>query len=199
VKHVDLPERIVKKLHFIKEVDKLKSVSRRAYITDHSRYENSAEHSWHIAVMALLLGEHAPESVDRFRVLELLLIHDMVEIYAGDTFCYDEEGIKGQHDREVLAADQLFALLPEDLKEQVRAAWDEFEALETPEANFARSLDRLQPILINYATGGKGWKENGVTPHMVRERIPSIANGSESLADIAYAIVDAAEKQGFLN
>lgn len=193
------PDRLERQLAFIRELDKLKAVERRTILLDRSRRENSAEHSWHIAMMALLLSEHSDaERLDALRVLAMLLVHDVVEIDAGDTFCYDEAGMADKTVREGAAAERLFGLLPADQAAWFRALWEEFEAGETTEARFANALDRLQPMLHNYYTDGQSWNEYGVTHAMVIERNAPIASGSQALWDRIRAMVDDALSRGIL-
>ncbi len=191
-------ERLKKQIAFIAEADKLKHVFRKTYLMDNSRHENDAEHSWHLSLMALLLSEHAAGVVDLFRVVQMVLIHDIVEIDAGDTFCYDDEGQKGRVAKETKAAERLFALLPDDQAQTIRMLWDEFEQRTTPEARFAAALDRLQPLLHNYYTGGYAWKENRVTSSMVLERNRHICEGSPALWEFAERLIKDAVAKGYL-
>ncbi|MGD8277020.1 MAG: HD domain-containing protein [Gemmatimonadota bacterium] len=174
-------DRLQDQLRFIVEIDKLKSVSRRTRLIDGSRRENSAEHSWHLGIMAVLLAEYAPDAIDRARVLELVLLHDLVEIDAGDTFAYDVAGNVDRLERERAAADRLFGLLPPDQAARCRARWDEFEAGDTPEARFALALDRLQPLLQNVAANGGAWRSHGVSREQVLERMRPIRDVSDTL------------------
>ncbi len=153
---------------FLETCDKLKSVSRSAWLTDHSRHENSAEHSWHLAVFCLLMQRELKVQVDSGRVIELVLCHDLVEILAGDTNVYDVAGRLAQQQREAAAATELFGLLPDDLGRFVDGCWREFEAAETPEARFAKAMDRLQAMAQNCFAGGRAWREHGVTEAMSR-------------------------------
>jgi putative hydrolase of HD superfamily len=188
-----------KQIAFIVEIDKLKHVARRTYLMDNSRHENSAEHSWHLAIMALLLSGYAAErKIDVFRVMQMVLIHDIVEIDAGDTFCYDEKGQKGRIAKEAKAAERLFGILPGDQAKGLRKLWDEFEARKTPEAKFAAALDRFQPLLHNYYTEGYAWKENGVTTDMVIERNRHISEGSPELWHFAEKLIMDAVEKGYL-
>ncbi len=192
-------ERLEKQIAFIVEIDRLKRIFRQTYLTDASRKENDAEHSWHLAVMALILLEHAGgPAPDILRTVSMVLIHDIVEIDAGDTFCYDDAGAKDREARERRAADRLFAILPPDQAAEFRALWEEFEARRTPEARFAAALDRLQPLLHNYITGGKSWQEHGVTADRVVERNRHIAEGSEALWGYAASLIGDAVKKGYL-
>lgn len=192
-------ERLKKQIDFIVEVDKMKNVYRRTYIMDGSRNENDTEHSFHLAIMALLLSEYAVrDDVDIFRVVKMVLIHDVVEIDAGDTFCYDEEGQKTRVEREKVAADRLFNILPRDQAEEFRLLWEEFESGETVEAKFANSLDRLQPLLQNYYTQGFAWKENDVTLDMVLKRNKHIEKGSKTLWKYTKELSRDAVDRGYL-
>ena len=179
-------ERLQQQMEFIQEVDKLKKIGRQSYLTDSSRKENDAEHSWHLALMAILLSEYAPKEVDVLRVVSMVLIHDLVEIDAGDTYAYDTEGNKTKRQREEKAADRIFNILPEDQAKKVRDLWEEFEDNETPEANFAHALDRTQPIMLNHASEGKAWKEHGVVLSQIMERNVNISKGAPKLWDYAY-------------
>ncbi len=168
-------ERLEKQIRFIVEADKVKNIFRQTYLADGERKENDAEHSWHLAMMAVLLQEHMKEKADLAKVMTMVLIHDLVEIDAGDTYAYDEKGAQTKREREVKAADRIFGLLPEDQGTYFRELWEEFEAYETPEAKFAHLLDNFQPLLLNDASGGKSWKEHGVhraQPMKRNERIP---------------------------
>jgi putative hydrolase of HD superfamily len=191
-------ERLAAQLDFIVRIDRLKSIGRQTLLTDRSRRENSAEHSWHLALMVMVLAEYAREQVDAGRVMKMVLTHDLVEIDAGDTFCYDEGAKEGQRARELAAADRLFSLLPADQAAELRALWDEFETQETPEACFAAALDRLQPLFNNYLTRGGTWQEHDVVRSQVRRRTAPIADGSPSLAEVAAAIIDRAVENGYL-
>ena len=174
-------ERLKQQLAFIQEIDKEKTVFRQTYLADASRKENDAEHSWHMAVMAILLSEYSNEKIDVLKTVSMILVHDLVEIYAGDTYAYDTIGNNDKAEREIKAADKLFALLPEDQKDKMRALWDEFEAGETPEAKFAITMDRIQPLMLNNASGGRSWQEHGVKLSQVYGRNVTTAQGSEAL------------------
>lgn len=192
------PSRLERQLRFLIEIDKAKNVLRQSLITDGSRRENDAEHSWHLAVMAAVLAEYADEPVDLGRVLKMLLIHDLVEIDAGDTFVYDELGQAGRLEREKRAADRIFGLLPEDQGAEFRALWEEFEAGKTPEARFALALDRLHPMLLNYCTQGGTWRRYGVTKEQVLAKNRRIEEGSTALWRLAEQLIDEAVARGFL-
>jgi len=191
-------DRLARQVEFLLEVDRLKSVLRRGYLADGSRHENSAEHSWTVALMAVLLAEHASEPVDVLHVVRMLLVHDIVEIDAGDTYVYDEAGKAAQAEREALAADRIFALLPTGQATEVRALWDEFEQGRTPEARFARALDRFAGFLLNHASDGRSWRENGVTVDKVLARNAHIGDGAPSLWQLVQRLIDDAAARGWL-
>lgn len=172
-------------MNFILEVDKLKKIGRQTYLSDATRKENDAEHSWHLALMAILLSEHANEKVDVLKVVSLVLIHDIIEIDAGDTYAYDEEGNKTKRAREEKAAERIFNLLPKDQAVYMRELWEEFEAGETAEARFALALDKVQPTMLNDASGGKAWKEHGVHISQILNRNASTEKGSKALWNFA--------------
>lgn len=174
-------KRIRQQFEFCLEMDKEKHIGRQTYLADGVRKENDAEHAWHMAVMTLVLSEYANEEIDVLKTISMLLIHDVVEIDAGDTYAYDEEGKKTQRQRELAAADRLFDLLPPDQAKKLRALWDEFEACKTPEAKFARTMDNIQPAMLNAAAGGKAWKEKGVHLSQILNRNQNTADGSETL------------------
>ena len=178
-------ERLSQIIEFCKLIDREKFIQRRTYLTDGNRLENDAEHAWHMAVMTLLLSDYANEKIDVLKVVSILLIHDLVEIYAGDTFAYDEEGKKSQRAREVAAADRLYDQLPEDLGRKLRSLWDEFEAGKTPESKFARTLDNFQPMMLQSATHGRAWREGGRRLSEVLKRNEKTAEGSEALWEYA--------------
>lgn len=181
----DNTDRLEQIVDFCRLTDKEKFIRRRTYLTDGQRLENDAEHAWHLAVMALLLCEYANEEVDLLKVVSMVLIHDLVEIYAGDTFAYDKEGIKTQKAREEAAADRLFPRLPEDLAEKFRGLWEEFEADETPEAHFAHTLDNFQPLMLQAATDGKAWQEGHRKLSEVLHRNAGTSAGSKALWEYA--------------
>jgi putative hydrolase of HD superfamily len=188
-----------KQIAFLVEVDKLKEVYRRSVLMDKSRHENDAEHSWHLAMMALILSDYANEkNISLLHVVKMLLIHDIVEIDAGDTFCYDEKGYEDKAEREQKAADRIFGMLPEEQANEIHALWREFEKRETPEARFAAALDRLQPLLHNYFTEGYSWKKNNVTSDKVLQRNTIIAEGSEELWQYAKTLIEDAVEKGYL-
>ena len=192
-------ERFKSQIEFILEADKLKHILRRTILLDRSRRENSAEHCWHIALMVLVLGEHAAaRDLDFLRVLKMLLVHDLVEIDAGDTYCYDDQGRKDQTRREEEGANRIFNLLPDDQAGIFRELWDEFEARKTPESKFANALDRLQPFLHNYFTEGQTWKANRVKRDQVLNRMQPVNHGSPLLWNYVSALIEDAVKKGFL-
>lgn len=190
--------RLSQQIGFILEIDRLKGVLRRTILLDRSRHENSAEHSWHLALMALVLAEYASEPIDPLRVLQMVLVHDIVEIDAGDTYCYDEAANEGKLEREEQAAERLFALLPEDQGGPMRSLWREFEAGESADARFAAALDRLQPLLHNYHTEGQAWRDHGVVRRQVIDRNGPISDGSERLWDYARDFIEDAVAKGYL-
>ena len=183
-------ERLERQLAFLAEIDRLKSVLRRTTLCDGSRAENSAEHSWHLAVAALTLAEHAGAGVDVAHVVRMVLVHDLVEIDAGDTFAYDAKANEDKEAREQRAADRIFGLLPTEQGAEVRALWEEFELGETPSARFAIALDRLQPLLSNHHAGGGSWKAHGVSRAQVLRRMAPIERAAPSLWPTVLDIVE---------
>ncbi|WAL93650.1 HD domain-containing protein [Streptomyces sp. Je 1-369] len=179
----DIPVRLTEQIAFIAEIDRLKTVLRLSPLLAADRRENDAEHSWHLAMMVLVLSEYANDPIDVGRTLKLVLTHDLVEIYAGDTNLFDEEGRKDKQAREQAAADRLFALLPDDQKQTFHSLWREFEEARTAEARFAQAMDRLQPLLLNFGNEGGTWRGHGVTESLIRRRTSHIANGSRRLWD----------------
>lgn len=174
-------ERLEKQMAFIREIDKEKQIFRQSYVTDGTRKENDAEHAWHMAIMTFLLSEYANEEIDVLKTIRMILIHDIVEIDAGDTYAYDDSAKATQKEREERAANRLFGLLPEDQAKDLRSLWDEFEAGETKEAKFARTMDNVQPLLLNDATGGKAWEEHNVPLSKIMKRNERTAKGSNAL------------------
>jgi putative hydrolase of HD superfamily len=187
---------LLRQLTFVVEVDRMKAVLRQSHVAAVDRPENDAEHSWHLALMAIVLAEHAAEPVDRARVVELLVLHDLVEVYAGDVPLHDDAAMVGQAEREVAAADRLYALLPDEQGARLRAAWEEFEAHVTPEARFARAMDRFQPLLLAWMTRQEADPE--ITAAGVRERLRVIEDGSPTLWAAAQALIDESERRGYL-
>jgi putative hydrolase of HD superfamily len=193
------PSRLEQQIAFLREIDRLKSVWRRTALIDRSRHENSAEHSWHLAMMALVLAEHAPSGTDTMHAIRMLLVHDLVEIHAGDTFAYDSTAHRDKVAREEAAADRLFALLPVDLETEVRALWDEFERSNTREAMFANALDRFSGLLQNWGGGDGGtWRQHGVTRDAVLRRMQPIREGAPALWPFVSDVVEAATAAGFV-
>ena len=187
-------------LGFLREADRLKGVLRQSSILDGSRKENSAEHSWHLALMAQVLGGYAPPGTDLGRVTAMLLVHDLVEIDAGDLFVYADAAAQARQEAaEQAAASRIFTLLPPGQGEELRALWDEFEERRTPEARFARALDRLQPMLANYYLGGGTWQDHGIRAGQVLDKVALIEDGSPALGDFARELVGSAVRQGFLS
>ena len=183
-------ERLQKQMEFILEVDKVKQIVRQTYLTDGSRKENDAEHSWHLALMAVLLKEYANEEVNLEKVIPMVLIHDLVEIDAGDTYAYDRAGLATQRDRETKAADRIFGMLPEDQGRRFQNLWEEFEAYETAEAKFAHVLDNCQPLILNDASGGKSWKEHTVHKSQIYKRNEHTAEGSREIWEYMKQLID---------
>ena len=191
--------RLEQQMRFIIEADKLKEVFRQTVLTQSRRDENSAEHSWHFALMIITLAEHSNhQPLDVLRVLKMVLIHDLVEIDAGDTFAYDTKNMADQHARESIAADRIFGLLPVDQTKEYRALWDEFEAMNTPESKFAAACDRFHPMLLNMLTEGHAWRKHGITKDRVLARNQHVADGSTGLWDYALHMIDDAVSQGHL-
>lgn len=185
-------------LRFVIEVDKLKTVLRQSPLAAMDRRENDAEHSWHLALMVILLTEHADEPIDVGHTIKLVVIHDLVEIYAGDTPLHDLEAGENQQAREEAAADRLFALLPADQAAEFHALWDEFEGRHTPEARFAKAMDRFQPILLNWMVKGGTWDAPGVTADGVRSRTRGIGDASTALLQARDTLLDESERQGWV-
>ena len=183
-------ERLQQQMKFILEVDKVKQIIRQTYLADGSRKENAAEHSWHLALMAGLLKEYANEEVDLAKVIPMVLLHDLVEIDAGDTYAYDQAGLATQRARETKAADRIFGMLPEDQGTKFRNLWEEFEAYETAEAKFAHVLDNCQPLLLNDASGGKSWKEHTVHKSQIYKRNEHTAEGSREIWEYMQQLID---------
>jgi putative hydrolase of HD superfamily len=192
-------DRLDQQIRFVGEIDKLKGVLRQTMLAGPGRRENSAEHSWHLAVMALALAEHAPPGTDIGRVTAMLLVHDVVEIDAGDLFVYADAAQQARQEQaERAAADRIFALLPPGQAGRVRGLWDEFEERRTPEARFARALDRLQPMLANLQAGGGTWREHGITADQVLAKVRLIEDGSPALGRYARDLVTRAVRDGLL-
>jgi putative hydrolase of HD superfamily len=193
-----LDERLRRQLTFLVEADRLKTVLRASPLAAADRRENDAEHSWHLALMVVLLAEHADEPIDVGRAVQLVVVHDLVEIYAGDSPVFDPAAVVGQQEREEAAADRLFALLPDDQASYVRGLWDEFEAGESPEARFCKAMDRLEPMLLNWLAHGGTWGMPGATEATVRRREAGVVAGSTSLGEFTGSIVDEGVRRGWI-
>lgn len=191
-------ERFKKQLAFALEVDKEKNILRQTHLSDHGRRENDAEHAWHMALMIYLLREYADERFDVSRAMIMALIHDVVEIDAGDTYAYDTEGIATQKEREARAADRIFGLLPEDQNRELRAIFEEFEANETPEAHFAHAMDNIQPLILNHSNGGSDWREHGISVAQVMKRQSLTSLASQDLWEYTQALIEENFKKGSL-
>jgi putative hydrolases of HD superfamily len=195
----DQIQRLQQQIEFMLEIDKLKRILRRTILTDRSREENSAEHSWHIAVAVFLFSEYAQDqNIDWYRVIKILLVHDLVEIDAGDTYCYDHQSRKDQAQREQKAADRIFKILPLDQSRSFRELWDEFENRETPESKYANALDRFQPFLQNYVTKGQIWRKNNITRRQVKDRMQPIFDGAPLLWNLVELLIDDAVQKKYL-
>ncbi|MGE4484193.1 MAG: HD family hydrolase [Oscillospiraceae bacterium] len=194
-----MKERLLQQIKFITEIDKAKQIFRQNVVIGTKRNENDAEHSWHLAIMAMLLSEYAKDKdMDILKVIKMVIVHDLVEIDAGDTFCYDEKGYEDKKEREMRAADRLFSILPEDQANEIMALWREFEEEETKEACFAASLDRLQPLILNYSTEGYTWKKPGVTSEKVFKRNGMLEENVPELWDYAKEIIEDSVEKGYL-
>ena len=193
-----MDERLKRQLDFALEIDQEKNVFRQTHLSGHGRSENDAEHAWHMAVMAYVLREYANEEVDIAKVMLMCLIHDIVEIDAGDTYAYDEEGLRTQKAREDAAKERIFSILPEDQKSELTAVFDEFEEYRTAEARFAHAMDNLQPLLLNNSNGGGDWREHGVTAAPVYGRQSKTRLGSEKLYEVTDRIIQENVRKGIL-
>ena len=182
-------DRLRRQIAFVLEADKLKGVLRQSYLNNGERHENSGEHSWHTALLAMILAEYSNRSIDVCKVIRMMLIHDLVEIDAGDTFIYDTAGNASKAVRERAAAERVFGLLPDDQRDAVRQLWEEFELRQTSEAKFAQAMDRLMPILHNYFTEGRSWREHNVTQEQALAKNRKIADGAGELWDLAQALI----------
>ena len=183
-------ERIEQQVAFAVEIDKVKNIFRQTWLSDGKRKENDAEHAWHAALMAVLLAEYSNEPVDTLKVVKMLLIHDLVEIDAGDSYAYDEAAQATAHEREQKAADRIFGMLPKDQEEEFRSLWDEFEEYETPEARFAHVMDNFQPLLLNDAADGKGWREHQVKRANIEKRNRKTSEGSKTISEYIEKVID---------
>ena len=184
-----MDERLQQQLDFALEIDKEKNIFRQTHLSGHGRNENDAEHAWHMAIMAYIFREYSNEEIDISKVILMCLIHDIVEIDAGDTYAYDEDRLKTQQAREDAAKERIFSLLPEDQKKELIALFDEFEAYETAESKFAHAMDNLQPLMLNNSNGGSDWKEHGVTAAQVYGRQGKTVSGSEKLFEVIDGII----------
>ena len=194
-----MDERFEKQLRFLVEIDKMKTVLRQTVLVDKSRQENDAEHSWHFAVMAMILYEYADASrVDLSRVLKMALVHDLIEIYAGDTAAFDEAGLADKTEREEKAADKLFGLLPPDQGEEIRSLWAEFDAMETPDAQYANAIDRLQPFINDYMAEGLAWPPDRVTSEKLYQRLAVVRKSAPELWEFVEHVVEDSIKKGYI-
>ncbi|MCR2045229.1 HD domain-containing protein [Anaerosalibacter massiliensis] len=189
---------LAKEIKFIIELDKMKSIFRETSLINKSKRENDAEHSWHIAVMSMILSDYADEDINVHKVMKMLLVHDLVEIYAGDTFCYDEIGNMDKTKREKEAADKLFSMLPKDKEKEIRKLWDEFEEMETEESLFANCMDRFQPFLMNYYSGGGTWKKYNISKEQVLKRGEPIKKSSKKLWDFVESLIEDSVEKGYI-
>ncbi|WP_022762049.1 MULTISPECIES: HD domain-containing protein [unclassified Butyrivibrio] len=184
-----MDDRLRKQMEFALEIDKEKNVFRQTHLSGKGRNENDAEHAWHMAIMAYLLKEYSNKDIDISRVMIMCLIHDIVEIDAGDTYAYDKEGLATQKEREDAAKERIFSILPEDQKKELTALFDEFEENKTPESKFAHAMDNLQPLMLNNSNGGGDWREHGVTKEQVYGRQSKTREGSEKLYELTDQII----------
>lgn len=191
-------KKLKSQLDFLVEIDKMKNIFRRTVIIDKSRRENDAEHSWHFAMLAMILEEYSSQKVDVTKAIKIALVHDLVEVYAGDTFAYDEKAKQDKRQRELEAADKIFGMLPPEQGAYIRALWDEFEAKETPESKYANVCDRLQPLMHNYLTDGHTWKEGDVHAPQVLERMDIIRETAPELWKAVEGMVKISIEQGIL-
>lgn len=193
-----ISERLRKQIEFMIEIDKLKNIYRQTYVLNENRKENDSEHSWHLAMLVFLLSEYSKEPVDVLKVIKMVLIHDIVEIDAGDTYCYDEEGYKTKEIREMKGAERIFGLLPDDQRDELFSLWREFEENQTAESRFANVIDRVQPIILNYTNSGKAWQEHGIYRNQVVERNKYISESSEKIWEYILEIINDATEKGWL-
>lgn len=191
-------EKLKRQIEFAITIDKMKNVFRRSLITDGSRRENDAEHSWHFAMLAMLLEEYSAEKINIERVLKIALVHDLVEVYAGDTFAYDSKGNADKFEREIAAAEKLFGSLDEEQGAEMRALWDEFEEMETPEARYANAIDRIQPLMLNFMTNGHTWKQGDVHAPQVLGRMKIIKTAAPELWSVVEGIINTSIEIGIL-
>ena len=191
-------DRLRQQLAFLMEIDKQKEIIRQTYLADGSRKETDAEHAWHLAMMCMILSEYANEKIDVPKTIMMVLTHDLVEIDAGDTYANDQTGNQTKKERELKAADRIYGLLPEDQRKYLRALWDEFEAMETPEAKFANMLDKIQPVCLNDQSKGKSWVEHNVCKRQIMERNSKTHEGSELLWDYIKKLIEKNVEAGFI-
>ena len=191
-------ERLQKQLEFMLELDKMKNLYRQTYVLHEDRKENDAEHSWHLSLMAFMLAEYSSEPVDVTHVMKMVILHDVVEIDAGDTYCYDTEGYKSKAEREEKSAQRIFGLLPDDQRQEFYGLWREFEDCQTPDAKFAALLDRLQPLLLNYSKSGISWREHGISEKQVTDRNLAYFDSAPELGDVIKQVIEDAVKKGWL-
>lgn len=191
-------EKIHNQIKFAITIDEMKNIFRRNLLADGSRRENDAEHSWHLAMLAMILEEYSAEKVDIERVLKIALIHDLIEVYAGDTFAYDAKGNEDKHEREIQAAEKLFGMLDPVQGAEIRGLWDEFEAMETAESKYANAIDRIQPLILNYLTDGHTWKMGDVTSDKIYKRMDIIRTATPELWHIVEGIINTSIKAGIL-
>ena len=191
-------KKLQRQIEFTVEIDKMKQILRRNLIADGSKREDDAAHSWHLAIMAMILEEYSAEKIDVNRVIKIALVHDLVEVYAGDTFAYDEKGYEDKEQREKDAATKLFGILGPEQGAQIRALWDEFEAGETAEAKYANAIDRIQPLLLNYLTDGHTWKMGGVSSAQVYKRMDIIRTATPELWCIVEGVIKSSIEKGIL-
>lgn len=195
---MNIEERLKKQIDFMLELDKMKNLYRQTYVLHEDRKENDAEHSWHLAIMAFLLAEYSNNPIDVTHVMKMVLLHDVVEIDAGDTYCYDTEGYKSKAEREEKAARRIFGLLPDDQRDEFYSLWREFEDCETDDAKFAAVLDRMQPMLLNYTKNGRSWLEHDIKREQVIARNAGYFDTADSIGDLMKQVIDDAAEKGWL-
>lgn len=194
-----MTDRFKKQLDFFLEIDKVKNILRMTSIADGSRRENDAEHSWSLAIMAFLFAEYMDENIDLLKVIKMVLIHDLVEIYAGDTFCFDEAGMQDKEAREQASADKIFGLLETDQGQELRVLWEEFEACETPESEYVAMLDRLQPLIMNYVNEGGTWAQHDISVEQVYKRNQiTLEKGPQAFKDLIHHVVEECVAKGYI-
>lgn len=194
-----MTSRFKKQIEFLIEIDKVKNILRMTSIADGTRRENDAEHSWSLAVMAILFAEYLPQELDLLKVIKMVLIHDLVEIYAGDTFAFDEAGMEDKEERERLSADKIFGILEEEQNLELLTLWEEFEACQTQEAKYAAMLDRLQPLIMNYLNEGGTWAQHGVTLEQVYKRNQiTLDHGPKEFIDFIHQVINECVEKGYI-